>query len=187
MFNPFSPQHEPGFGPWKQGIENLPSTAVLVREADQADEDGLWMRWIQAECESTYIHSVEENVSKIDRQFVLLAELAGHPVGFCCAVEGRSNSDPLFIQLVAVVPSARQRGVGLALLCVAAAAHSQRNVAMAALDDNIAAQRLNRRLAQSIGAKIQRVPVNRFRKSDLGVASGEHHRPWMIDRQSKAD
>jgi MFS family permease len=34
---------------------------------------------------------------------------------------------------------------------------------------------------------IQRVPVSRFRPSDLGFAPGEHHRPWMIDCQQEAD
>lgn len=145
------------------------------------------MRWMQADCESTYIQSVEYNVSKIGQQLVLLAEIADYPVGFCCVLEGRTNSDPLFIQLVAVVPFARRRGVGLALLSAAAGWQPQRNIAMATLDDNVAARRLNEHFAQSIGGNIQRVPVSRFRPSDLGFAPGEKHRPWMIDRQQEAD
>lgn len=187
MFNPFSPYHEPGFGTWKQGIAALPSSEVWIREAEQTAQDGRWMRWVQADCESTYIQSVEYNVSKIQQQLVLLAEIADYPVGFCCALEGRTNSDPLFIQLVAVVPFARQRGVGLALLSAAAGRQPQRNIAMATLDDNVAARRLNERFAQSIGGNIQRVPVSRFRPSDLGFAPGEHHRPWMIVSQQEAD
>lgn len=187
MFNPFSPYHEPGFGAWKQGLEALPPSDVLIRAADQTAADGRWMRWIQADCESTYIQSVEDNASKIGQQLVFLAEIADYPVGFCCVLAGPTNSDPLFIQLVAVVPLARQRGVGLALLSAAAAAQPRRNIAMATLDDNVAARRLNERFALSIGGTIQRVPASRFRPSDLGVAPGEHHRPWMIDRQQEAD
>jgi GNAT superfamily N-acetyltransferase len=187
MFNPSSPYHEPGFGAWKQGLEALPPSEVLIREAEQTARDGTWTRWMQADCESTYIQSVEYNVSKIGQQLVLLAEIADYPVGFCCVLAGRTDSDPLFIQLVAVVPSARRRGVGLALLSVAAGWQPQRNIAMATLDDNFDARRLNERFAQSIGGNIQRVPGSRFRPSDLGFAQGERHRPWMIDRQQEAD
>jgi GNAT superfamily N-acetyltransferase len=187
VFLPSSPYHESGFGAWKQGLEALPHTEVLVREAERTAQDGRWMRWVQADCESTYIQSVEYNVSKISQQLVLLAEIADYPVGFCCALVGRANWDPLFIQLVAVVPWARRRGVGLALLSAAAEWQPQRNIAMATLDDNVAARRLNERFAKSIGADTQRVPVSRFRPSDLGFAPGERHRPWMIDRQQEAD
>ncbi|MBG6185484.1 GNAT superfamily N-acetyltransferase [Arthrobacter sp. CAN_A214] len=183
MFNASSPFHEPGFGAWKQELEALPPSEVLIREAEQTVRDGCWMRWMQADCESTYIHSVEDNVSKIGKHLVLLAEIADYPVGFCCVLAGRTDSDPLFIQLVAVVPSARRRGVGLSLLSAAAGWQPQRNIAMATLDDNVAARRLNERFAKSIGGNLQRVLVSRFRPSDLGFAPGEHHRPWMINRQ----
>lgn len=187
MFNPYSPHHEPGFGAWKQGLEALPPSEILVRKAEQTAQDGRWMRWMQADCESTNIHSVEDNVSKIGQQLVLLAEIADFPVGFCCVLAGRTDPDPLFIQLVAVVPSARRRGVGLALLSAAAEWQPQRNIAMATLDDNVDARRLNERFAQSIGGNIQRVPAGRFRPSDLGFAPGERHRPWIVDRLHEAD
>ncbi|MFJ6272126.1 GNAT family N-acetyltransferase [Pseudarthrobacter oxydans] len=187
MFNPYSPYHEPGFGTWKQGVEALPPSEVLIREAERTEQDGRWMRWMQASCESTNIHSVEDNVSRIGQQFVLLAEIADHPVGFCCVLAGRTNSDPLFIQLVTVVPFVRRRGVGIALLNAAAEWQPQRNIAMATLDENVAAQRLNERLAQSIGGNIQRVPAGRFRPSDLGYSRGERHRPWMINRPQETD
>lgn len=186
MFNFSSPYREPGFDAWKQGLEALPPSEVFIRQAEQTEQDGRWMRWIQADCESTYIQSVEYNMSKIGQQLVLLAEIADYPVGFCCVLAGRTDSDPLFIQLIAVVPSARRRGVGLALLSAAAEWQPKRNIAMATLDDNVGAQRLNERFAQSIGGNIQRVPVRRFRPSDLGFAPGERHRPWMIYRQQEA-
>lgn len=187
MFNPHFPYAEPGFRAWKQGLEALPPSEVSIRRAERTAQDGRWMRWMQADCESTNIHSVEDNVSKIGQQFVLLAEIADYPVGFCCVLAGRIDSDPLFIQLVAVVPSARRRGVGLALLGAAARWQPQRNIAMATLDDNVGARRLNESFAQSIGANIRRVPVRRFRPSDLGFARGERHRPWMIDRQQEGN
>lgn len=187
MFNPYSPYNEPGFGAWKQALEALPPSEVLIRKAEQTAQDGHWMRWIQADCESTNIHSVEHNMSKIGHQLVLLAEVVDYPVGFCCLLASGTNSDPLYIQLVAVVPSARRRGVGLALLSAAAGLHPERNIAMATIDDNVAARRLNERFAKSIGGNIQRVPVSRFRPSDLGFTRGERHRPWMIDRQQEAD
>ncbi|MEW1812436.1 GNAT family N-acetyltransferase [Pseudarthrobacter phenanthrenivorans] len=183
MLNPFSsPYQEPGFDEWKQELEVLPPAEVSVREAESTMQDGRWMRWIQAVCESTFIRSVEDNVSKIGQYHVLLAEMADQPVGFCCVLAGRTDFDPLFIHLVAVVPAARKQGVGLALLLAAARWQPQRNIAMATLDENIAAQRLNERLAQSIGGTIRRVPVKRFRRSDLGFAQGERHRPWLIER-----
>jgi len=140
------------------------------------------MRWIQAECESTYIQSVEYNVSNIEQKLVLLARIGEQPVGFCLVFIGPKDSDPLFIQLVAVVPRARRRGVALALLNAAAAREPERNIALATLDDNVAALGLNAHFAESIGSNIRRVPVRMFRRSYLGFAKGESHRPWIIER-----
>lgn len=182
VFNHFSPYQEPGFGAWKQALDVLPASEVQVREAESTLEDARWMRWMQADCESTFIHSVEHNLLEIEQQLVLLAEIAGHPVGFSRALVGRTELDPIFIQLVAVVPPARRRGVGLELLSAAAGREPQRDIAMATLDDNVAARRLNERLADSISGEIQRVPIRRYRRSDLGFAEGEHHRAWVINR-----
>lgn len=145
------------------------------------------MRWMKASCQSTNIRSVEENVSRIGQQFVLPAEIADHPVGFCCVLAARTNSDPLFIQLVTVVPFVRRRGLGTALLSAAAEWQPQRNIAMPTLDENVAARRLNERLAQSIAGNIQRIPTGRFRPSDLGYSPGERHRRWMINRPQETD
>lgn len=186
MLNPYSPYAEPGFDAWKEALQALSPSEVSIRKAAPTAQDGRWMRWMQADCESTNIHSAEDNVSKIAQQHVWLAEIADYPVGFCCVLAGQTDSAPLFIQLVAVVPSARRRGVGLALLSAAARWQPQRNIAMATLDDNVDARRLNECFAQSIGGNIQRVPISRFRPSDLGFVRGERHRPWLIDRQQEA-
>lgn len=176
------PYADPRFKEWKQRLEVLPSADAQCREAEPSASDGRWLRWMQADCESTYIHSVEDNVSKIEQQSAWLAEIADVPVGFCLALAGRSEPDPVFVQLVAVVPLARRRGAGLALLRAVSEQYPQRNVVMATRDDNVAAQQLNLRFAKSIGGVLRRVPVRRYRRADLGFAQGERHRPWVIDR-----
>lgn len=184
MSDSFPRWRAPEFHLWKQGLEALPSAEVQVRKAEPTVQDGRWMQWIQAECESIYIQSVEVNQSRIRRQLVLVAEIADHPVGFSCAFVGRTVTDPLFIQLVAVVPMGRRRGAALALLSRSAGWEPNRDVAMATLDENIPARSLNERLAESMGSKMERVPVRRYRRSDLGFAEGERHKPWLISRSA---
>lgn len=145
-------------------------------------QDGRWMRWVQADCESTNIQEAEYNASEIEQQLVLMTEIAGHPVGCCTALVGATDADPLFIQPVAVVPLARRRGAGTALLNAAARREPRRSIAMATLNDNDAARGLNERFAKSMGATIRRVPVRRCRRTDLGFAPGELHRPWIVER-----
>lgn len=187
MLNFYSPYRETGFDAWKQKLELLQSSEVFIRQAEPKREDGQWIRWIQADCESTTIRSLEDNISTIRQQLVLLAEIDGCPVGFCRALVGRNDADPLFVQLIAVVPSARRQGAGIALLREASKRQPKRNIAMAVLDDNVNAQRLNECFAHSIGGELQRVNVRRYRRSDLGIAQGERHRPWLIERPLKAD
>jgi GNAT superfamily N-acetyltransferase len=182
VLNYASPYEEAGFSEWEQQLGAPRTASVVIRRAESTERDGRWMRWIQAECESTNIQSVHDNVSKIERQLVLLAEIADIPVGFCSALAGRTDLDPLFIQLVAVVPLARRRGAGLAMLKAAAEHEPQRNVAMAALDDNHPAHGLNQRFAESLGATLRRVPVRQYRPTQLGFAAGERHRPWIVER-----
>jgi len=182
VFNLTSPYQEPGFDEWREQLEALPPSKPTVRNAEPTAQDGRWMRWVQAACESTNIQNVDYNVSKIEQQIVLMAEIAGHPVGFCIALAGATDADPLFIQLVAVVPFARRRGAGIALLSAAAQREPLRSIAMATLNDNDAANGLNECFAKSMGASIRRVPVRRYRRADLGFAPGELHRPWIVER-----
>jgi GNAT superfamily N-acetyltransferase len=182
MYSPISPYREPGFDEWKEQLEALPHSEPMVRDAEPTVQDGRWMRWVQEDCESTNIQDVEYNTSKIEQQLVLVAEIAGHPVGYCIALVGATDTDPLFIQLVAVVPLARRRGTGIALLSAAAQREPRRSIAMATLSDNVAARGLNERFAKLIGASIRRVPTRRYRRADLGFAAGELHQPWMVER-----
>lgn len=183
MFNLYSPYSESGFVEWKQKLSILQESTISIRQAVPNEDDGRCMRWIQADCESTTIRSVEDNISRIRKQHVILAEFDGVPGGFCCMLPSRLDSDVLFIQLIAVVPSVRRQGAGMALLSAAADCHPERNLAMAVLDDNGGAQRLNERFAQLVSGNLKRVPLRRFRRSDLGFAEDERHRPWIIERR----
>jgi GNAT superfamily N-acetyltransferase len=177
-----TPWEEPGFVAWKGRLRSLPRSGLSVRTAVPTPEDGRWLRWMQADCESLFIHSIDDNVSRIDRELVSIAEIDADPVGFCIALVGPTESDPLFLQQVAVVPLARRRGAGLALLKAVGERAPRRDIAMATLDENEAAHALNEKLAKSIGASIRRVPLRQYRRSQLGFAQGERHRPWLIER-----
>ena len=140
------------------------------------------MRWVQAECESTTIQGVAFNVSTIEKKIVFLAEISDCTVGFCIALAGRTDSAPMFVQLVAIVPQARRRGAGFALLHAVASTEPHHDIVAATLDGNTAARALNERFAASLGASIRRVPIRSFRPSEMGFAPGENHRPWLIER-----
>ncbi|OZD39002.1 hypothetical protein CH252_31060 [Rhodococcus sp. 06-1477-1B] len=181
-----SPWEEPGFDQWQGELKTIDAVGVRVRLAEPVPEDGKWMRWMQADSESATIQSVEFNVASITTKTVFLADVGGWPVGFCRAVAGRSLSDPLFVQMIAVVPAARRRGVGLALLAAAASSQPDRDVVMATLDDNTAARAMNERFARSLGLEIRRVPIRSYRRSEMGLGPGEKHRPWLIERGAEA-
>lgn len=180
-----SPWEEPGSDEWQESLRAEPRGDVEVREALPTVEDGTWMRWIQAVSESATIHDVERNVSCIREKTVVLASFGGSPVGFCQAMTGRSISDPLFVQMIAVVPAARRRGVGLALLGTIAASEPNRGIVMATLDSNTAARAMNGRFALSLGLEIRRVPIKIYRCSEMGFGPGEKHRPWLIERSAR--
>ncbi|MGP5015722.1 GNAT family N-acetyltransferase [Glutamicibacter ardleyensis] len=88
----------------------------------------------------------------------------------------------MFIQIVAVVPEARGRGIGLALLTAAADREPRRNIALATQDDNFAVRSLNAKFEKSIDASIGRVRLDTYRDSDLGIQRGKDYRPWVIQR-----
>lgn len=186
LLDEYSPYKDPGFDEWKKRLDHLSDSGVQVRPAEPTAEDGRRMRWVQAACESLFIHDVGYNVSRIEKQTVLIAEVSGDPVGFCIALAGRAEDAPVFVQLVAVVPEARRRGAGVALLHAVASAEPQRDIVMATLDSNTAARALNEHFAASIGATIRRVPIRSFRRSEMGFAEGEKHRPWIITRSARA-
>lgn len=179
-------RREPVFQDWKKRLASLPDSRVEVRAALPNVEDGKRMCWIQATCESLFIHNVGFNVSKVEKQIVLMADISGDPIGFCVALAGRTEIAPVFVQLVAVVPQARQRGAGLALVRAVARAEPHRDIVLAIQDENTASRALSQRVAVSLNSKIRRVPIRSYRRSELGIAEGEVHRAWLITRSESA-
>jgi ribosomal protein S18 acetylase RimI-like enzyme len=167
---------------WANRLETLSSSAVSIREATAMPQDGRRMKDLQAACSPISVRSVRENVSTIIERRVLLAEIDGIHVGFCISFPGTQDSDPMFIQVVAVAPNAQRRGVGLTLLTAAAEREPRRDIALATQDDNVAARSLNEKFARSIGASIGKVNLSTYRDCDLGIQRGLGYRAWAIQR-----
>lgn len=178
----FPLSRDPEFFGWKNQLKTLSSSEVSIREATSATQDGRRMKDLQVLCSPISVRSVRENASTITDRLVLLAEIDGVHVGFCVSFPGFEDSDPLFIQIVAVAPDAQRRGVGLALLTAAAEREPLRNIALATQDDNVAARSLNEQFANSIGASIRRVSLGTYRDCDLGIRRGLGYRAWFIQR-----
>lgn len=119
----------------------------------------------------------------IAQQRVLTAEIDDVHVGFCVSRPGATVSDPLFVQIVAVVPQERRRGVGQALLAASAEREPSRDIALATQDSNVAARALNERFARSIGADLGRVRLGTYLDRDLGIRRGMGHRAWVVRRR----
>lgn len=179
---PVFPGRDPEFDDWANRLETLSSSTLSIREANAVAQDGRRMRDLQVLCSPIGVQSVRENASTIAKRLVFLAEIDGVHVGFCVSSPGLLDSDPLFIRIVAVAPGAQRRGVGVALLTVAAEREPQRNIALATQDDNVAARSLNEQFAKSIGATIRRINLGTYRDSDLGISRGMGYRAWAIQR-----
>lgn len=179
----FPLREDPRFRGWTSRVETLSSSsAVLIREAVAEGPDGRRMRDVQLVTERLPILEVKDNIPKIAERMVLLAEVDGVHVGFCVSSPGLQDIDPLFIREVGVVPDARGRGIGMALLSAAAEREPRRDIALATEDDNDEAQALNKKFARSIGANIHRVNLKTYRNSDLGISRGQGYRAWLIKR-----
>jgi GNAT superfamily N-acetyltransferase len=177
---PFRP--DPELDAWRRLLQELPAAEVSIREAIPAPQDGRRMWDLQLHCPPTTVKPIRYNVSTIAKQLVLLAEIDGVHVGCCVAFVSPTSFHPLFVQLVAVAPEARRRGVGLALLSAATARKPGGDVAIATKDDNVATRALNERFAGLIGASIRRVPRGTYRDGALGIRKGDGYRVWVIRR-----
>ncbi len=166
----------------KKQLAALSSSEVSIREASVVPQDGRRMKDLQVECSPIVVRSVHDNVSTISERLVLLAEIDGVHVGFCVSFPGPQDSDPLFIQIVAVAPNAQRRGVGLTLLTKAAEREPLRDIALATQKINVAAREMNGKFANSIGASLQQVNLGTYRDSDLGIQRGMGYRSWVIQR-----
>lgn len=185
MMPGFSPYTDDGFDVWRNRLASLPPTGLRVRRAKQTDRDAQIMRWIQAECEELFIQSVTENARQIANRLVFLAEVDDCPVGLCVSSVGRYNSEHLFIQRVGVVPPARRRGAGIALLSAAANEVPGMNIAGATAAGDEPAHALNRKLALRLSGNISNLRRGAFAPTDLGIVRGEPHIPWVIDRSPR--
>lgn len=170
------------FVEWADRLTTLPSSKASILEATDLTLDGRRMKDLQVLCSPIGVRPVKENASTIAEQLVLLAVIDGIHVGYCVSSLGRDESGPLFIQVVAVVPEARRRGIGLALLTAVAEREPERDVALATRDDNDEARSLSEQFAKSIGASIGRVSLGTYKNSDLAITQGNYFRPWLIQR-----
>ncbi len=179
---PLGLSRDPEFLRWATRVQAISSSAVSIREASPVPLDGRRMKDLQFVCSPISVRSIEENLSTIVECLVLMAEIDNVHVGFCVSSPGVQDSDPLFVQVVAVAPDVQGRGVGLALLAAAVQREPRRDIALATQDDNVAARSLNEKLAKSIGAKIRKVSLSNYRGSDLGIQRGLGYRAWVIQR-----
>lgn len=140
------------------------------------------MRYLQVACEPLVVQSAASNDKTIAEQRVFFAMIGATQVGVCVSLIGTAASDPVFIQAVGVVGTARGRGIGLALMRTAAEQAPHRPIAFATQNDNLAARRMNERFAASIGAELRRVNLGTFKDEDLGIKRGLGYRSWTIER-----
>lgn len=168
---------------WLSQLKALPSEEVNIREAAPTGADARRMWDLQAVCVPLVPQTLSKNVSSIEERLVLIAAIENVHVGFCIALINQIPSDPVFIQVVAVAPPLRRRGIGLALLATAAERAPERNVAMATQDINFPARAMNERFADTLNARIDRVRLGIYKDADLAIRRGQGYRPWLIQRR----
>lgn len=166
---------------WRAALRSLAGAPATLREALPTAADARRMRDIQLTCVPITPMPLRDNAATISEHRVLIAEIERVPVGFVLASLGPEPS-PLFVQVVAVVPEAQRRGIGLQLLSAAAALDPQRNIALATQETNLAAQAMNNRFAGSMAASIHRVNLGVYPDKYLGIRRGQGYRVWEITR-----
>jgi GNAT superfamily N-acetyltransferase len=155
---------------------------VAIRPAAPTGEEARRIWDLQLVCDPIVPRLIRENVSMITDHDVLIAEIDGIHVGFCVSMTSARAQDPLFIQIVGVAPSARRRGIGLALMMAAAQQAPERHIALATQDSNTAARGMNDRFAKLTRATIRRVPLGALPDHHLGINRGLGYRVWLIER-----
>ena len=101
------------------------------------------MRDMQTVCEPITVLSLSTNAETIKDRLVLFAEIESAHVGFCVVSPGVKTSDPMFVQVVAVVTAAQRRGIGRELLAAAASTEPERDIVFATQESNLAAYAMN--------------------------------------------
>ncbi len=179
---PLHPAFDPDLAAWLTSLEELTSSEFTIRQATADSGDARWMRYLQAACEPLTVQSATSNDKTIAEQRVLFAMIGETPVGFCVSMTDTAAPDPVFIQTVGVVGTARGRGIGLALMHAVAEQAPDRNIALATQNDNLAARRMNERFAASIGAELRRLNLGTYKDENLGIRRGLGYRAWTIER-----
>lgn len=167
---------------WREALSTLSDAPATLRQAVPTPADARRMRDIQLACEPITPLPLRDNAAAISANHVLIAEIEGVPVGFVLASLSQKHS-PLFVQVVAVVPEAQYRGIGLQLLSAAAEVEPHRNIALATQQTNLAAHAMNAKFADSIGASIHRVNLGVYPDKLLGIPRGLGYRAWEIKRR----
>lgn len=171
---------------WHRQLAALPSKNPSIREASATARDARRVWDLQLACPPITVRSLRHNAATIAKSLVLLAEIDDIHVGFSVSLPGPKGSDPLFVQVVAVVPEAQRRGIGLALLAAATEREPHRDIALATRDDNVAAHAMNQRFASSIGATLRRVRLGTYPDRSLGIRRGQGYRTWIVQRPTGA-
>lgn len=167
---------------WQEELRMLPSAPVSIRAAAPTPEDARQMWDMQLACEPITVLSLEENAQTIHHRLTFFAGIDGVHVGFCIAVPGAKASDPLFVQVVAVVPAAQRRGIGRKLLAAVASEDAERDIVFATQESNQAARAMNARFASELGATLERVNLGVYPDRYLGIQRGQGYRVWMVKR-----
>lgn len=170
------------FSCWQEKLRTLTSSQVSIRAAAPTPEDARRMWDIQLACEPITVLSLEENTQTIHDRLTFFAEIDGVHVGLCIAVPEAKASDPLFVQVVAVVPTAQRRGIGRKLLAAAASEDAERDIVFATQENNQAARAMNARFASELGATIERVNMGVYPDRYLGIQRGQGYRVWKVKR-----
>jgi ribosomal protein S18 acetylase RimI-like enzyme len=175
------PGRRPEFVAWQAQLLKISGVPVSIRKATPNTQDARRMMDVQSLCPPIGIMSASDNTQTIKDKEVLLAEVDGVHVGFCVASESHEERGPLFVQVIAVVPEAQRRGIGMTLLAEAANSATGKLILLATRDDNGAAHALKKRFAESIGATIRREKLGTYLDRDLGIRRGLGYRVWVIE------
>lgn len=167
---------------WQDKLGSLISSQVSIRSAVPTPEDARRMRDMQTACEPITVLSLGTNAQTINDRLVHFAEIESVHVGSCVASPGAKTSDPMFVQVVAVVPAAQRRGIGRGLLVAASSTEPERDIVFATQESNLAAHAMNARFASELGATLERVNLGVYPDRYLGIQRGQGYRAWRIKR-----
>ncbi len=182
-FEPTQPaSRDQRFLRWQDELSSLISTQVSIRSSSAHATGCPTHADMQTVCEPITVLSLSTNAQTIKDRLVLFAEIESVHVGFCVASPGVKTSDPMFVQVVAVVPAAQRRGIGRELLAAAASTEPERDIVFATQESNLAAHAMNARFAGELGATLERVNLGVYPDRYLGIQRGQGYRAWRVKR-----